>query len=424
MFLSSFLRRLALAVLCVLLLTISLSLTMAPQAALAQSSTVSINPTQGPAGTHVTGTGANWTTGDQIQISWADDGSILTNTIVQSNGTFTVSFTIPSSSGQGAHNIYFTDLNSRYFLVAVFTVATVAIQTVWTCDSDGKAKTSFISGEAIRYNVLVKNGGSTSVTATFTFLATGPGRIFSWQGNATVTVGTASFYSPTIIPDNAPGGTYAFQITVTYSSASSTKTSQFTVTVAPPESLLAPFNKGDTFHVLTGYYNNRDQSMSGCHIGTAPDHCDNQLFGLDLRPDQQSDYQVLAPTWGKVAWVDSPPNCIGLTLNDNFNLTVCHFSSVNVKVGDQVQRGKILGTRKTSTQHVHLSIDNRNPNGPCNQCLPIPFNVAKGGHTFEATSLNPNHDGKGETVTYASQTFIVEFNEWTGTGWTSTNTAI
>lgn len=130
MFRSLFWQRFAIAVSLVLLMTMSLPLTMAPQAAFAQSSTVSINPAQGPAGTHVTGSGTNWTAGDSMQVSWADDGSILANTTVQSNGTFTVYFTIPSSAGLGGHNIYFTDLSSRYFLVAVFTVGTVDLKTL------------------------------------------------------------------------------------------------------------------------------------------------------------------------------------------------------------------------------------------------------------------------------------------------------
>ena len=96
---SSFWRRLAIIVACALLMTISLPLTMSSQVVFAQTSTVSINPTQGPAGIQVTGTGSNWTAGDQIQVSWADDGSILANTTVQSNGTFTVGFKIPSNAG-------------------------------------------------------------------------------------------------------------------------------------------------------------------------------------------------------------------------------------------------------------------------------------------------------------------------------------
>src|SRR5215210_5907462 len=50
--------------------------------AVAQTSTVTLNPTQGPPGTTVTGTGANWAAGDQMQVSWADTGTVLANTTV------------------------------------------------------------------------------------------------------------------------------------------------------------------------------------------------------------------------------------------------------------------------------------------------------------------------------------------------------
>ncbi len=130
MYRSLFWRGFASVAMLVLLMTMSLPLTLAPQVAFAQSSTVSINPTQGPAGAQVTGSGTNWTAGDSMQVSWGDNGSILANTTVQSTGSFTVKFNIPSSAGLGGHNIYFTDLTSRYFLVAIFTVGTIDLQTL------------------------------------------------------------------------------------------------------------------------------------------------------------------------------------------------------------------------------------------------------------------------------------------------------
>src|SRR5829696_9554965 len=48
--------------------------------------------------------------------------------------------------------------------------------------------------------------------------------------------------------------------------------------------LLAPFDEGTNFEVLQGYYNNRAQTVDGCHITRGPDHCRHQLFGLDLKP--------------------------------------------------------------------------------------------------------------------------------------------
>jgi hypothetical protein len=60
-----------------------------------------------------------------MQISW-DGGAILANITVGSNGTFSASFNVPSNATAGAHTIYFTDLDSRYFLVAIFTVGSGA----------------------------------------------------------------------------------------------------------------------------------------------------------------------------------------------------------------------------------------------------------------------------------------------------------
>src|SRR4051794_38057498 len=50
--------------------------------AIAQTSTVTLNPTQGPPGTTVTGTGSNWTPGDHIQAYWGDDNSTLGSQVV------------------------------------------------------------------------------------------------------------------------------------------------------------------------------------------------------------------------------------------------------------------------------------------------------------------------------------------------------
>jgi len=193
--------------------------------------------------------------------------------------------------------------------------------------------------------------------------------------------------------------------------------------------LLAPFDEGTNFEVLQGYYNNRAQTVDGCHITRGPDHCRHQLFGLDLKPLQQSNTEILAPAPGTVAWPKpgTAPECLGLTLDDGLNLTICHFSSYNVEQFQDVPRGKVLGTMKG---HVHISLDKREglPHG---EWLPVPFNkagtdYAPGGHTIEGESLDPNHTGQGETVSlpYANQTYKVEFQEYKGGGTTSTNVRV
>jgi len=111
------------------LMTMSLPLTMSPQTALAQSSTVSMNPNNGPPGANVTGTGSNWTSGDSMLVQW-DDGTTLANTTVQSDGTFNVFFIVPSNATPGNHTVYFTDQTARYFIPATFTVGTVDLQTL------------------------------------------------------------------------------------------------------------------------------------------------------------------------------------------------------------------------------------------------------------------------------------------------------
>ncbi len=232
MFRSLFWRKLVIVGSCMLVMTMLLPLIISPHIVFAQASVVSINPTQGPAGTKVTGTGTNWTGGDQMQVSWADDGRVLGNTTVQSNGTFTVSFIIPTSAGQGGHNIYFTDLTSRYFLIPVYTVTSlsnVVVQQVWTADSNNNARASFVAGDAIRYMVAAQNMSSTPVTATVTYRVTGPQQIYYWSGSAPLASGLLRFYSAPTIPTNAASGTYTITVTINYNGVSSSAQSHFTV---------------------------------------------------------------------------------------------------------------------------------------------------------------------------------------------------
>lgn len=205
----------------------------------------------------------------------------------------------------------------------------------------------------------------------------------------------------------------------------------------PPDrdtSLLSPFNNGITWTVSSGYLNNQDQSKTGCHIGIGPDHCRNQLFGLDMVPDQQSDTEILAPAKGKVLFKgELEGGCIGLriTLDNGLNLNVCHFATFNVSQGDEIVRGKMLGTRSTS--HVHLSLDDRYRIGTLcpgeDRCfLPVPFD---GQHTIEGIALDPDPNGQTVTLPYplcdqrnVSCQFKVGFQQHKGLQGTSSNIAI
>jgi hypothetical protein len=106
---------------------------------------------------------------------------------------------------------------------------TVAVDQVWTADGNNITKTSFVPGDTIHYMVKVTNSGSSTVTATFTFLATGPEQIFSLTTNAPVAANTEYFYSPSTVPVNALKGTYTITVTVTYNGQSSTKENSFTI---------------------------------------------------------------------------------------------------------------------------------------------------------------------------------------------------
>lgn len=199
--------------------------------------------------------------------------------------------------------------------------------------------------------------------------------------------------------------------------------------------LLAPFNNGVKWTVSSGYFNNRNQTSTGCHIGLGPDHCRNQLFGLDMVPDQQNDTAILAPGNGKVVFRGKleDEDCIGLriTLDNGLNMNVCHFASFNVGQGDRIVRGKVLGTR--STPHVHLSLDDRYRIGTLcpgqDRCfLPIPFDSQ---HTLEGVSFDPNPNGGTVLLPYSlcderkvDCQFEVDFQQYKGLKGTSSNIAI
>ena len=88
--------------------------------ALAQVSSVVINPTQGAPGVMITATGSNWVSGHHIQAIW--DGTsgnyVGSPAVVNPDGSFTVTFSVPSDAAVGSHVVIFWDSEGRYFETA------------------------------------------------------------------------------------------------------------------------------------------------------------------------------------------------------------------------------------------------------------------------------------------------------------------
>jgi surface antigen len=240
-------------------LAVPLSLVAGPavQAAVAQgASSAVITPSSGPPGSTVKASGANWTAGDDIQAEWGDDYSDLGSpVVVASDGTFTDSFAIPSDATVGSHQVLFWDQQAQYFVVADFDVtsgsstpppsssslAVTGVPTVGYYLPNGAAgpttnvpgwhdTSAFVPGEPIEFTVAVKNSGTTTVPATLTFAITGPASR-SWTGTAQIPPGTSGWYLPkTVVPNEAPQGTYTITVTVSQNGVSSSGHTTFTVT--------------------------------------------------------------------------------------------------------------------------------------------------------------------------------------------------
>jgi hypothetical protein len=70
---------------------------------------VTIEPTEGPVGTKVRGTGTNWPPGAQIRVTWGPKYILTTDVSVDKRGTFRISFRVPPNATEGNHTIYFTN---------------------------------------------------------------------------------------------------------------------------------------------------------------------------------------------------------------------------------------------------------------------------------------------------------------------------
>jgi hypothetical protein len=142
-----------------------------------------------------------------MELSW-DDGTILADTIVASDGTFSAPFTVPASSA-GSHTVYFTDLTSRYFLPAPFDVTqgqappaaptnlaatpagTSGIRLTWRDNSSNE------SGFEISNGVSSKTLGANSTSYTWGGLA--PGTYMCFRIRAYNSAGNSS-WDPNVPP--------------------------------------------------------------------------------------------------------------------------------------------------------------------------------------------------------------------------------
>jgi Predicted membrane protein len=118
---------------------------------------------------------------------------------------------------------------------------TLTLERVFTRDGNGNEKNTFSPGDSIQYSALIKNAGSQSETVSISFEGEGPREgstktIYSYkEDNVTIPPGVKGWYSPSTIPKDAPGGTYAVLITVISSVDGSFQDSN-TFTVAASQS--------------------------------------------------------------------------------------------------------------------------------------------------------------------------------------------
>lgn len=118
------------AVMSLLMVTMSLPLTLPPIVAHAQGTSLSVNPSSGPRGAPVTATGDGFPANDTgIQI-WFDQEDTGARANADSNGHFSVEFRVPSDATPGLHPVYATD--GRNSASASFTVTSGPVP--WDCN--------------------------------------------------------------------------------------------------------------------------------------------------------------------------------------------------------------------------------------------------------------------------------------------------
>ncbi len=120
--------------------------------------------------------------------------------------------------------------------VASYTVVpSVVVTSVWTTDGNGDPKSAFDRGDSIRYYEGFYNSTGSWQTPYLALSGDGPcGSIASWSGNQDLPPGSSLLYVASSIPSDACGGTYTYQLSVTYNSLTSSRSTTFAVNVPPP----------------------------------------------------------------------------------------------------------------------------------------------------------------------------------------------
>ena len=156
-----------------------------------------------------------------------------------------MSFTVPVNAALGNTQVFFWDIQGRYFEVASssfdvtapVSVTSIAIWGFFLQNNDTSNKAAahvaakFTPGEVIEYVPYVNNSGPTAVTETYSYVVTGPSgsKVYSWSGSVSVATGSHGYILPSVIPNAPPAGTYTITVTVSLNGSSSTGGATFTV---------------------------------------------------------------------------------------------------------------------------------------------------------------------------------------------------
>ncbi|MEN9327293.1 MAG: hypothetical protein RI947_101, partial [Candidatus Parcubacteria bacterium] len=182
--------------------------------------------------------------------------------------------------------------------------------------------------------------------------------------------------------------------------------------------LLAPYKiivgegsnqKLQEFIIYNGYNNPGVNDPCPAPADGGHDHCNTQQYGLDLSNDPDnptsltSDRTILAPLSGTIAWTSS--DFLGIQTSDGLELWIGHFASTSQwSVGNSVIRGQVLGQRKSTDFHVHISLYNRTTG------TPIPFT---GSHSLEGVNLDINNNASNA---HAGERYRVTNGNWVAVG--------